>query len=98
MGLIVGTVFGLPIYTYGLVVLAAVLVGAAVAWMNVRLHGERTGTLLDLLLLGLPAALVCGRLGFVLHHFADYASHLLTVLCIWQGGLSFYGGYRDSGR
>lgn len=92
MGLVVGTVFGLPVYTYGLVVLAAVLLGAGVAWGNVRLHHEPTGPLLDLLLWGLPLALVCGRLGFVLHHLDRYTSHLLDVFCVTQGGLSFYGG------
>lgn len=92
MGLIAGNVFGVPVYTYGLIVLTAVVLGAGVAWVNVRLHGERTGPLLDILLWGLPLALVFGRLGFVLHHFDRYASHLLDVLCVWQGGLSFYGG------
>ena len=92
MGLIAWDGLGLPIYTYGLVVFAAVVIGAACAWVSVRLHRERTAPLLDLLVYGLPVALVFARGGFVLHHFAQYANDLLEIVCVWHGGLSFYGG------
>ena len=92
MGLSAWEGLGIPIYTYGLVVFAAVVVGAACAWVSVRLRKERTAPLLDLLVYGLPVALIFARAGFVLHNFAQYANNLLEILMIWHGGLSFYGG------
>ncbi|MDY6268048.1 MAG: prolipoprotein diacylglyceryl transferase [Selenomonadaceae bacterium] len=92
MGLIAWEGLGVPIYTYGLVVLVAVIMGALCAWVTLRLHGERTAPLLDLLVYGLPVALVFARLGFVLHNFSQYSSNLVDIFCVWHGGLSFYGG------
>ena len=92
MGLIAWEGLGVPIYTYGLVVCAAVVLGAACAWVSVRLRHERTAPLLDLLVYGLPVALVFARGGFVLHNFAQYANSLVEIFCVWHGGLSFYGG------
>ena len=92
MGLIAWEGFGIPIYTYGLVVFAAVVLGAACAWVTLRLRGERTAPLLDLLVYGLPVALVFARLGFVLHNASQYSSQISEIFCVWHGGLSFYGG------
>ena len=92
LGLIAWEGFGIPIYTYGLVVFAAVVLGAACAWVTLRLRGERTAPLLDLLVYGLPVALVFARLGFVLHNASQYSSQLSEIFCVWHGGLSFYGG------
>ena len=91
MGLIAFEIGGVPVYTYGLIVLCAVLVGAGVAYLSLRFHGERTGRLLDLLLFGLPLALVCGRLAFVLCHCALFRGHWGEIFALTHGGFSLYG-------
>ena len=82
---------GVPVYTYGLLLLAAILVGTAAAWVNTRLHGESFAPVVDMLLWGIPLAAVCGHAGYVLSHFSEYSGDLLGVICLWQGGVSFYG-------
>ena len=59
------------------------------AWRNV------SPTLLDdLLFAGVLGVIAGGRLGYVLFYKpAYYASHPLEIFAIWQGGMSFHGGF-----
>ena len=91
MGLIAFSLGGVPVYSYGLIVLGAILLGSIAAWLNIRLHHENFSPVPDMLLWGLPLAIILGRLGFVLHHFERYTTHLWSILTIWQGGFSLYG-------
>lgn len=91
MGYIATEICGLPVYTYGLLLLGVLLVGMVAAWVNLRLHHQAFAPVVDMLLWGLPLAAIFGHAGYVLSHFDEYAGNLLGVLCIWQGGLSFYG-------
>ena len=92
MGLIAVTLGGIPVYAYGLVVLSAVLPGLLVAWGNVRLHGEEFWRVEDMFLWGVPLSLLGGRIAYVFCHWGEFGAAPLSVFCIWQGGLSFYGG------
>ena len=47
----------------------------------------------DILFLGVIGVILGGRLGYVLFYKpADYLADPLSVLAIWQGGMSFHGG------
>jgi len=91
MGFIATEIGGLPVYTYGLLLLGVLLAGMAAAWVNLRLHHRAFAPVVDMLLWGLPLAAIFGHAGYVLHHFDEYAGNLLGVFCLWQGGVSFYG-------
>lgn len=92
MGLVACKIGSFPVYTYGILVSIAILLGALAAWGNLKLHHVETAPLLDFLVAGIPAVLVFGRLGFVLHHFSSFENDLLSIPCLWHGGISFYGG------
>jgi len=48
----------------------------------------------DLLFGGIVGVILGGRLGYVLFYKLDYYfSHPLEILAIWQGGMSFHGGF-----
>ena len=48
----------------------------------------------DLLFYGVLGVVLGGRLGEVLfYHPGYYAAHLLEVFAVWQGGMSFHGGF-----
>ncbi len=48
----------------------------------------------DILFLGVLGAVLGGRLGYVLFYKAShYAAHPLEVFAVWQGGMSFHGGF-----
>lgn len=83
---------GIFIYAYGLVLLAAVLSGLVAAWGNTRLQEEEFFRVEELLLWGLPLSIAGGRMVYVLTHWSEYSTSPLSVFCIWQGGISVYGG------
>lgn len=48
----------------------------------------------DLFFFSVLGVVLGGRLGYVLFYKPGYyASHLLEVLAVWQGGMSFHGGF-----
>jgi phosphatidylglycerol---prolipoprotein diacylglyceryl transferase len=48
----------------------------------------------DLLFFGVLGVILGGRLGYVLFYKPDYyLSHLLEIFMVWQGGMSFHGGF-----
>ena len=49
-------------------------------------------TAVDLALLGIPAAIVCARLYYVLFSWEAYAKEPIRALYIWEGGMAIYGG------
>jgi phosphatidylglycerol:prolipoprotein diacylglycerol transferase len=48
----------------------------------------------DLLFYGVIGVILGGRLGYVLFYKAShYLSHPLEIIAVWQGGMSFHGGF-----
>ena len=50
--------------------------------------------LVDFLTWGVIGVILGGRLGYVLFYkFSDYLAHPLDILKVWEGGMSFHGGF-----
>ena len=48
----------------------------------------------DVLFYGVLGVIIGGRLGYVLFYKASYYfAHPLEILAVWQGGMSFHGGF-----
>ena len=48
----------------------------------------------DMLFLGVVGVVLGGRLGYILFYkFADYLQQPLHVFYVWEGGMSFHGGF-----
>ena len=81
---------------YGLMYLAAF---GAFWWLGRRridqgLAPVRREQLDDLLFLGVVGVIVGGRVGYVLFYKpVYYLAHPLEAFAIWQGGMSFHGGF-----
>lgn len=87
------TILGIPIRWYGLILVAA---ASAAIWLAQR-EGLRRGigsaAVSDAVLWVGLAALLGGRLLYVLQNeLGSLADHPAHILMIWMGGLSFYGG------
>ncbi|MGA9667341.1 MAG: prolipoprotein diacylglyceryl transferase [Gallionella sp.] len=85
------------IHWYGLMYLAGFL---AFLWLGRKriaiLNDPRINTKLldDLLFYGVLGVILGGRLGYVLFYKAGYYfAHPLEIFAVWQGGMSFHGGF-----
>jgi phosphatidylglycerol:prolipoprotein diacylglycerol transferase len=81
---------------YGLMYMLAFIIGYFVIrhFARRRKLNLSTDDLYDLLFYVIVGVMLGGRLGYVL--FYDLGSYLqdpLTILAIWQGGMSFHGGF-----
>ncbi|MFA7636888.1 MAG: prolipoprotein diacylglyceryl transferase [Monoglobales bacterium] len=84
--------FGREIYWYGIIIAIGLIL--AFLWA-VRLDKEEKlpkDTLVDLLIVGLPVAIICARAYYVIFSWSDYKNNLIQVFKIWEGGIAIYGG------
>ena len=82
---------------YGLMYLVGfvlfVILGKRRARQNM-LTGWRTQDVDDMLLYGVFGVILGGRLGYVLFYKPlYYLAHPLEIFSVWQGGMSFHGGF-----
>jgi phosphatidylglycerol:prolipoprotein diacylglycerol transferase len=80
------------IHWYGLAYMAGFLVGGQLAsWMvqKMRLSIDVNAALTAIML----GIIVGGRLGYVLFYdLGHYSTHLMDIIAVWKGGMSFHGG------
>ena len=82
---------------YGLMYLAAFLTALALGRQRIRSQPEAGWTVRDmddLLFYGVIGVVLGGRLGYVLFYkLGDYLREPLHVFMVWEGGMSFHGGF-----
>jgi phosphatidylglycerol:prolipoprotein diacylglycerol transferase len=87
----------LAVRWYGLMYLLAFLLVLVLGRHRIRTQpwrGLTTRDLDDLLFLGVIGVVVGGRLGYILFYkFADYLREPLHIFYVWEGGMSFHGGF-----
>lgn len=83
---------GIRIYTYGVLVAAAFVVGILWTLREARIAGAHPDRVLDLSFYVILAALVGSRILYILEEWERYAAEPLSIFRIWEGGLVFYGG------
>jgi len=81
----------LTIYSYGFFLTLAYLAGTFIFWREGRKRGFNEERLLDLSLLGLLAALVGGRVLYVLLNWSYFSLEPAQALFVWQGGFAYFG-------
>jgi phosphatidylglycerol:prolipoprotein diacylglycerol transferase len=81
------------IKTYGFFIAAAFLAGISLAVREARRQGIDTQIILDMSFYMIIGAIVGSRLFYVLTNAGYYLAHPLDLLKVWQGGLTFYGGF-----
>ena len=82
---------------YGLMYLAGFVLFVVLGRMRARrsfLTGWRANDVDDMLFYGVFGVILGGRLGYVLFYKPlYYAAHPLEIFAVWQGGMSFHGGF-----
>lgn len=86
------SLFGFPVYWYGLLIGLGMLVAAVYAVREAKKVKLSQDDLLNMILIALPAAIVCARLYYVVFSWDMYKDSLLSVFDIRSGGLAVYGG------
>lgn len=81
---------------YGLMYIISFLIGYAIIKRGVRKWGLPLSQddVADLVFSVAMGIILGGRLGYVLfYNFAAYASNPLKIFAVWEGGMSFHGGF-----
>lgn len=87
------SVLGFPIRWYGLVLVAATSVAIWLAQREGQRRGIQPEVISDAIIWAGGAALVGGRLLYVVQNdLGSLIQHPAHFLMVWMGGLSFYGG------
>src|SRR6202012_1806988 len=89
----------LAVRWYGLMYLVAFVAAIVVARLRLRLpyvaaQGWTAKDIDDMLFYGVLGTILGGRLGYVLFYKASfYFAHPLEIFKVWEGGMSFHGGF-----
>jgi phosphatidylglycerol:prolipoprotein diacylglycerol transferase len=89
----------LAVHWYGLMYLAGFIAAIVIGRLRMRLpyvsaQGWTAKDIDDLLFYAVLGVILGGRLGYVLFYKPDYYfSNPLDVFKVWQGGMSFHGGF-----
>ena len=87
----------LAVRWYGLMYLLAFVLVLVLGRHRIRTQpysGFAVRDLDDMLFLGVVGTVLGGRLGYILFYkLADYLQEPLHILYVWEGGMSFHGGF-----
>ncbi|MBN2712719.1 MAG: prolipoprotein diacylglyceryl transferase [Planctomycetes bacterium] len=86
---------GIPIYSYGFMMMLAFVGGITIAYFRAKKAGIKPEVVMDIGLYSIICGIVGARLAFIITDFhPDPASDfpLLDMVAIWKGGLTFQGG------
>ena len=85
-------VFGFPIYWYGIIVSLAFLTAVLLALKSSKKYRIDPDTILDMVLIAAPVAIVFSRIYYVIFKWDQYKDNFIDVFKIRDGGLAIYGG------
>jgi len=82
----------LHLRSYGLMMAVAFVVGTFLALREARRLGLDEDRVVNVILVTLIASVFGARMLYVLEHLAEFRREWTSVLALWQGGLTLYGG------
>jgi len=82
----------LHIRSYGLMLAIAFLVGTWLALREARRLGLDEDKLVTMILVVLVSSVLGARMLYVIEHIQEFRREWGSVLALWQGGLTLYGG------
>lgn len=81
----------LSVRWYGIILGLGALAGLLLAVREGKRFKISSDFFLDLLLIGVPAAIVGARIYYVAFSWDNYKNNLLDIFKIWEGGIAIYG-------
>ncbi len=86
------SVFGLPVYWYGLIIAIAAVFCMILAFRDSQKFNLSSDDVVDIMLLVVPLMIVFARLYYVAFQWDYYRDNLARIFDTRDGGLAFYGG------
>ena len=86
------TLFGRPIYFYGVLIGIGFLLGIELCSKRARRFGLKEDDVYDIMLWLIPCSILGARLYYVAFRLDYYLHHMDEFLAVWNGGLAIYGG------
>ena len=80
-----------PVYWYGIIIAIGLLLGVMTVLPLAKKKNISSDTIYDIVLWGLPSAVVCARVYYVAFEFDSYKHNLADIFKIWNGGIAIYG-------
>ena len=80
------------IYWYGIIITFGIALAIFLAWSNRKKQKIEWDTIIDFVLVAIPAGIICARLYYVLFDIEQYIEKPLKVFELRSGGLAIYGG------
>ena len=91
MNRILITIGPFTIYWYSFIIIAAVLLGSAIATKYSRSQNMPSTIISDMILGLVISAIIGARVYYVIFNFKEYKDYLIDIFQIWKGGLAIYG-------
>lgn len=85
------TIGPISVHWYGIIIAVGVILGLYLVIQEGKRFGIPRDFLLDLVLIGLPSALIGARLYYVAFEWEQYRNNLSEIFAIWHGGIAIYG-------
>ncbi len=82
---------GFYIYWYAIIILTGIILGYLYALYQGKKQGIPKDTFSDILLIGLPSAIICARGYFVLSKWDYYSKNIGEIFNLRAGGIAIYG-------
>ncbi|MDO4540700.1 MAG: prolipoprotein diacylglyceryl transferase [Syntrophomonadaceae bacterium] len=76
---------------YAILIVSAIIIGAAIALKEIERQGLDEDAFLNTLLVAVPCAILGARLYYVIFTWGYYSQHPGEILAIWNGGLAIHG-------
>jgi phosphatidylglycerol---prolipoprotein diacylglyceryl transferase len=83
----------LTLHSYGLMLALAFLSAIWLMELQAKKHGLDKTLIVDLGVFVMAGSVIGSRLMYVATHWSEYSSNPWQALAVWEGGLTFYGGF-----
>jgi phosphatidylglycerol:prolipoprotein diacylglycerol transferase len=81
----------ISIYWYAIAIITGIILGLLISSYIAKKDHVNPDIIYDALLYGLPSAIICARIYYVVFNFSQYQDNLVDVFNIRAGGIAIYG-------
>ncbi len=85
------TVFGRPVYWYGLIICLGFVLAALYVGSRIKQFGFTVDHMIDCLIICVPVGIICARIYYVAFEWDYYSQHPAEIIAVWKGGIAIYG-------
>lgn len=82
---------GIKIHWYGIILGSAALIGLLLVIQEGKRYRISPDFFMDLILIGVPSAIIGARIYYVAFQWEDYQNNLMEIVKIWHGGIAIHG-------